>query len=151
MSKFKSGYHVGEIEIPTAALPDIIFMLLFFFMVTTILREEQKKLQYMIPSADQIKKIEKKTLVSEIIVGTPYDDNLGTEPKIQIDNRVIGTEDVARMIVEKREELPQYQQNQQIILLKADKDVEMGIIMDIQQELRKANSRKVVFATLNQD
>lgn len=26
-------------DIPTAALPDIIFMLLFFFMVTTVMRE----------------------------------------------------------------------------------------------------------------
>ncbi|MFA0963046.1 ExbD/TolR family protein [Roseivirga sp. BDSF3-8] len=28
-------------EIPTSALPDIIFMLLFFFMVTTVMKEDE--------------------------------------------------------------------------------------------------------------
>ncbi len=38
MAKFKKSSGTSQ-EIPTAALPDIIFMLLFFFMVTTVLRE----------------------------------------------------------------------------------------------------------------
>ena len=148
MSKFKSNYKIGEIEIPTAALPDIIFMLLFFFMVTTVPRVEDKKMKYMIPDAEQIKKIEKKSLVSEIIIGYPVGQRLGVEPKIQIDNRFVNKKDIIRVILEKRMELPDYQQNQQIVLLKADKAVQMVIIMDLQQELRKANTRKIVYATL---
>lgn len=40
MSKFKKKTGTSE-NIPTSALPDIIFMLLFFFMVTTVLREQE--------------------------------------------------------------------------------------------------------------
>ena len=38
MAKFGKKSNTSQ-DIPTAALPDIIFMLLFFFMVTTVLRE----------------------------------------------------------------------------------------------------------------
>ena len=38
MAKFRKKSNTSQ-DIPTAALPDIIFMLLFFFMVTTVLRE----------------------------------------------------------------------------------------------------------------
>ncbi len=35
MSKFKKKANTSQ-DIPTSALPDIVFMLLFFFMVTTV-------------------------------------------------------------------------------------------------------------------
>ena len=38
MAKFGKKSKTSQ-DIPTAALPDIIFMLLFFFMVTTVMRE----------------------------------------------------------------------------------------------------------------
>ena len=38
MAKFGKKSNTSQ-DIPTAALPDIIFMLLFFFMVTTVMRE----------------------------------------------------------------------------------------------------------------
>ena len=40
MAKFKKKTSTSQ-EIPTSALPDIIFMLLFFFMVTTVMREQE--------------------------------------------------------------------------------------------------------------
>ena len=57
----------GLPAVNTAALPDIVFMLLFFFMVTTVMRETELKIQNpKLPSADQVKKLEKKSLVSYI-------------------------------------------------------------------------------------
>ena len=63
MSKFKKKTKTSQ-EIPTAALPDIIFMLLFFFMVTTVLRETTIKVEQRLPSAEQLTKLKRKSLVS---------------------------------------------------------------------------------------
>ena len=46
-----------ETEIPTASMPDIIFMLLIFFMVTTVLRE-YSGLPISLPKAKRIEKVQ---------------------------------------------------------------------------------------------
>ena len=43
-------------DIPTASMPDIIFMLLIFFMVTTVLRE-YSGLDVELPKAKRIQKL----------------------------------------------------------------------------------------------
>jgi len=51
---------------------------------------------------------------------------------------------------QKRDELPEYHKDQLIVMLKADESVSMGVISDIQQELRKSKARKVLYRTLNE-
>ena len=46
-------------DIPTASMPDIIFMLLIFFMVTTVMREFEG-LDIVLPNAETIEKLESK-------------------------------------------------------------------------------------------
>ena len=55
----------------TSSLPDIIFMLLFFFMSVTSMKEVTYKVQFTVPSATELTKLEKKSLVRYIYVGTP--------------------------------------------------------------------------------
>ena len=50
-------------EIPTASMPDIIFMLLIFFMVTTVLRE-YSGLPISLPKAKRIEKLKSKTYIT---------------------------------------------------------------------------------------
>jgi hypothetical protein len=69
MAKFKKKSSTSQ-DIPTAALPDIIFMLLFFFMVTTVLRESTIMVKQSIPKATQLRKLEQKKLVSYLYVGS---------------------------------------------------------------------------------
>ncbi|MGC9352414.1 MAG: ExbD/TolR family protein, partial [Mariniphaga sp.] len=68
MSKFRKS---GEKELPpisTASLPDIVFMLLFFFMVSTTMREVTYMVDITLPTATELSKLEKKSLVSYIYV-----------------------------------------------------------------------------------
>ena len=53
-------------EIPTASMPDIIFMLLLFFMVTTTMREVEVLVDYRLPDAEALEKIENKNARDEI-------------------------------------------------------------------------------------
>lgn len=82
MSKFKKKSGGGTPAISTASLPDIVFMLLFFFMVTTVMREVTLKVKNEKPFATEIKKLERKSLVTYLYVGKPkdaYAPQLGTE------------------------------------------------------------------------
>ncbi|MCK7524357.1 MAG: biopolymer transporter ExbD [Ignavibacteriales bacterium] len=67
--KFEKKRANTKQEIPTASMPDIIFMLLLFFMVTTTMREVEVFVNYSLPEAKAIEKIENKRLISYIWVG----------------------------------------------------------------------------------
>ena len=66
MAKFrkKGGRKVSGLS--TASLPDIVFMLLFFFMSVTSMKETDYKVKIKLPAATEVKKLEKKSLVSYI-------------------------------------------------------------------------------------
>ena len=90
MSKFSKGKKKKEPGISTAALPDIVFMLLFFFMVTTVMRETEMLVDNTHPQATEVKKLERKSLVSYIYIGSPRGLNrkkqFGTKAKIQLND-----------------------------------------------------------------
>ena len=148
MSVFKTKYINRQTSISTAALPDIIFMLLFFFMVTTVLRKSDENLKYKIPSAEQLKQIDQKSLITQISIGMPKDiEKFGIEPRIEAEGKLLDLKEIVPFILKEKDELPVYSRDQIIILLKADEDVPMGIVSDVKQELRKANARRIIFAT----
>lgn len=148
MSKFKKKTK-AETNIPTSALPDIIFMLLFFFMVTTVLREQEILVEQKIPQATQLQKIQKKTLISYLYVGQPKNTSLyGSEPRIQANDVLINTSDIVLWVNQQKDNLSEAERDQIWISLKADRDVKMGPISDIQFELREADARKLMYASV---
>jgi biopolymer transport protein ExbD len=151
MGKFSKKKDSGTPAISTASLPDIVFMLLFFFMVATVMRENgEKKVIVRIPSADQVKKIEKKGLVSFIYVGKPipkYQAKYGTEPRIQLNDAFADVTEVGPFVLKEKEAKREEEKPLMITSIKADEDVGMGIITDIKEELRKVNALKVNYST----
>ncbi|MBD3628980.1 MULTISPECIES: ExbD/TolR family protein [Cyclobacterium] len=148
MSKFKKKTK-AETNIPTSALPDIIFMLLFFFMVTTVLREQEILVEQKIPQATQLQKIQKKTLISYLYVGKPKNTSMyGSEPRIQANDVLINTSDIVLWVNQEKDNLSEAERDQIWISLKADRDVKMGPISDIQFELREADARKLMYASV---
>ncbi|WP_375577619.1 biopolymer transporter ExbD [Marivirga tractuosa] len=148
MSKFKKKTNASQ-EIPTSALPDIIFMLLFFFMVTTVLRETEIKVEQKIPKAEQMKKIERKSLVSYLYIGKPKQtEKFGGEAKIQANDVFIEPRDVLLWVAKEKDKLSEVERDKITIAMKVDSEAKMGIISDVQQQLRKANARKLMYNTL---
>ena len=147
MHKFKKKQK-AEPEIPTSALPDIIFMLLFFFMVTTVLRETTINVQQRIPKATELRKLQRKSLVSYLYMGTPQNISMfGGEPKIQANDVFIEVKDVIMWIEKEKSKLDEVERDQITIAFKVDENVKMGLISDVQMELRKANARKLMYST----
>ena len=131
--KFEKKRASTKQNIPTASMSDIVFMLLLFFMVTTTLREVDVLVSYKLPEAEAIEKIENKRLVSYLWVGN--------DGRIQINDNLVKLEEVRTIMYSKRIDLPNV-----IISLRVDKNSDMGIVTDIQQELRKASCLRINYS-----
>ena len=124
-----------KIGIPTASLPDIIFQLLIFFMVSTVLREFTG-LKVSLPEASKIEKLPTKRHVTTIWVdrfNNIVDDDVTVKQVTEL----------RTIVYNKLAADPQL-----IVSLRVDKDADMGIISDIQQELRKANALRINYSAL---
>lgn len=150
MGKFRKD---GDKDLPainTSALPDIVFMLLFFFMVSTTMKEVDMKVKILIPQATEIKKLEKKSLVSYIYVGEPqrnFAKVLGTEPRIQLNDAFAGVDDIGDYIEAERGKRDEKEVPFMTTSLKVDEDTKMGIISDIKQELRRVSALRINYST----
>lgn len=124
-----------KIGVPTASMPDIIFQLLIFFMVTTVLRE-YSGLQVSLPGAKKIEKLESKRNVSTIWIDR--------QNRIVCDDVTIkDIKELRTVAYNKLVEQPRL-----VMSLRVDKDADMGIVIDVHQELRRANTLKVNYSAL---
>ncbi len=85
-----------------------LFMLLFFFMVTTVMRETNLKVTVIIPEATEVKKLEKKSLVSFIYIGKPHSNlqkTFGSEPRIQLNDAFATLGDIRDFVTSEREQM----------------------------------------------
>ena len=127
-----------KIAVPTSSMPDIIFQLLIFFMVTTVLRT-YSGLKVQLPDAEKIEKLPSKRHVSTIWID-------------QKNNVVI--DDVSVKDISNLENIVWNKLNvdfQLKISLKVDKGAEMGKLIDVQQEIRKAydpNAARIVYSAI---
>ena len=150
MSKFKRKGKGGMPAISTASLPDIVFMLLFFFMVSTVMRQTELKIKVNVPQATEVKKLERKSLVSYIYVGSPragYVPIYGTEPRIQLNDVFAKVSDIQDYISAERDARDENEVPFMTTSLKVDEYTKMGIVTDIKQELRKCNALKINYST----
>ena len=146
MSKFKKRKK-GMPGISTASLPDIVFMLLFFFMVTTVMRETDLKIRKpQLPKANQVKKLERKSLVSYIYVGKSKDGTPGD--KIQLNDKISSIKDIKSFVFAER--APHSEEEIKLLTtsIKADVNANVGTITDIKLELRDVNALKINYSTL---
>jgi len=129
--KFEAKTKVSS-DIPTASMPDIIFMLLIFFMVTTVLREYEG-LNVFLPQARRIERLETKRHVSYIFISK---DGL-----ISIDDKIIPLNNVKHVMYEKRVADPQL-----TVSLKSDQNTLMELLSSMHDELREADALKINYS-----
>jgi biopolymer transport protein ExbD len=144
MSHFSKKAASTKQEIPTASLPDIIFMLLIFFMVTTVLRETTIQVRTTLPRAEALTKIEQKRLVSYVYIGPrKLEDNRLGEEAVQIDDALI--EDIGNVRTIMYNKL--VEQPKLIVSLRVDEESTMGTLIDVQQELRQAGTLRINYSS----
>lgn len=150
MGKFRNNDSKEVPAINTSALPDIVFMLLFFFMVTTTMKDTELKVRITKPEASEIKKLEKKSLVSYILVGEPqlsYVKYFGTEPRLQLNDAFAEVKDIGDYIEAERQKRDEKEVPFMTTSLKIDENTKMGIVTDIKQQLRRVSALKINYST----
>ena len=141
---FKKKAASTKQEIPTASMPDIIFILLVFFMVVTVMRTTDMLVLLRIPQAEAVEKIDQKRLIQYVYVGPELMPGGGQgDPAVQVDDAIV-------------RELPQLRQlmyarlrsePRTIVSMRVDKEIETGVLYDVQQELREAEALRVNYST----
>lgn len=115
-------------------------------MVSTTMREVTLMIQNNLPEATQIAKLEKKSLVSNIYIGKPtmqFQKAYGTEPRIQLNDKFATLQDLGAFVAAEREARKEEERNSITNNLKVQSETTMGIVTDVKQELRKANSLRI--------
>lgn len=154
MSKFKKKKSGGTPGISTASLPDIVFMLLFFFMTATTMKDSDLKIENILPKANQTAKLHKKQYIMYIYAGKPserYRNTLGGSDRIQMGDKIAQVSEIRNFIITERATRNSEDEKYLTASLKIDKNVKMGLVQDIKQELRKVEQLKVNYTTSQGD
>lgn len=146
MSKFNKGEKRGMPELNTSSLPDLVFSILFFFMCITHMREDNPLVYVNTPRADQVVKLENKSLVTTVLVGRPKDKKYGVESRIQFNDDFLELENVVPKMTQARQSMKEADQPKMQVSLKIDKDTKMGIVTELKTQLRKAQTLKIIYS-----
>jgi biopolymer transport protein ExbD len=111
------------------------------------------------PTASEIQKLEKKSLVATIYIGNPKSENENTLPpgkvSVQLNDQTVKQEnfakDVRDFIAVEKESRNEEDKNKLTFSIKADKDIQMRYINMIKVELRTNNALKINYATLKKE
>jgi len=150
MAKFANRKGKDEMpKINTSSMPDVIFMMLFFFMCVTSMRTTDKMVDVKVPEATEIAKLERKDLTSYIYVGAPtrpLQALYGTDSRIQLNDSFKSVNDIRDFVASEREKMSEADRQFMTVSFKVDRDVRMGIVSDIKQELRRSSALKINYS-----
>ena len=135
-------------ELNTSSLPDLIFSILFFFMIVTSMREQEVKVQVELPSGTELTKLERKSAITNIYIGTPMNNKESQEAGIQLNDRQLSRREVNNLksyIVEEKERLGNKAAKMKVAL-KIDNNIDMGLLSDVKMQLRKAYALQIVYS-----
>jgi biopolymer transport protein ExbD len=152
MGRFRKSASTTS-QIPTAALPDIIFILLFFFMVATKPKKMEPLVSTQIASATQIEDIDKDRQQIDLFLGFPKNTaQFGNEPLVEIAGKVIKVKQVSQLIKEEINKLPMSKRNPKeiFVYLTVDKGVKQGILYDVKEELKNVGVRSIIYSVKKQ-
>ena len=147
MGKFTKSGGREMPELNTSSMPDLVFAILFFFMVTTTMRSEDLMVKMKLPTATEVQKLEKKSLVTYINIGPPMDAKFGTGTQMQLNDKFAEIEDIQDYIAQEKSSLSESDQQLMTVSIKADEETRMRYISDVKQALRKAYALKISYSS----
>ena len=148
MSKFGNKEKAEMPELNTSSLPDLIFSILFFFMIVTSMREQEVKVQVELPKGTELTKLERKSAITNIYIGTPMNNKESQEAGIQLNDRQLSRREVNNLkayIVEEKERLGSKAAKMKVAL-KVDNNIDMGLLSDVKMQLRKAYALQIFYS-----
>jgi len=152
MARFKQKNQRTTPGLNTSSMSDIIFMFLFFFMVISTMRESNIFVKVILPQGTEIQKLEKKSLNSNIYIGSPINEKkFGSAPRIQLNDQFAEVKDIKAFIESERAARDEFDVPLLTTTIKCDKNVKMGDVTDIKEELRKVGALKIIYAATRRE
>ena len=146
-----------EHEMPglnTSSLPDLIFTVLFFFMIVTHMRQVTLKVAYQAPQGKQLTRLTKKSAVSYIYIGQPVSGLAGSAANdssrvcVQLNDKLATPAEVMDYVLAEKRRMSAEDQRQMTVSIRADRQVPMGVVMDVKQALRQAKVLRVNYSAV---
>jgi len=129
MIRKRSGHVVPAQEIPTASLADISFLLLIFFLSTTMFAVE-RGIPLVLPGAGSATVKVKRSSVAVV--------RANADGTIEVDKEPVSLGRLRTIIEEKLTE-----NSDLVVVLETHPDSEYGLMVDILDELRLADARRI--------
>jgi len=114
-------------------MADISFLLLIFFIVSTVFVQYRPEYPPDIPEAASVELLKNKRNIANLWISA---DGI-----IQIDSALVNMDGVAPTLLRKLQANPQL-----IVLIKSDQRAKYGVVSDVIEELRRANTLRISFA-----
>lgn len=149
MGKFNKAGGREMPELNTSSLPDLVFAFLFFIMMVTTMREVTLKVEFRAPSATELQKLEKKSLVTFLYVGKPTQEfraKMGSETRLQLNDQFAEIDEIEDYIAQEKSSMKEEDQPFMTVSIKADRETKMGVITDVKQALREAYALKISYS-----
>ena len=131
--KFESKQK-AQSGIPLSSLPDIVFLLLIFFMVSSVFKEFSG-IPVRLPQARKIEKLQGKRDIAYLWISR--------DGQISVDDKFVDLKDISKIMYQKRID-PLHPLK--VVSMKIDKDTEMGVVTDVQEELREADALNINYS-----
>jgi len=121
-----------NVEIPSASLSDIVFLLLIFFLVTTSI-DTEKGLDLVLPPPGDVEiEISKKNIANLLI---------NAQGQVLLDNELVEMSEIARLVKDMI-----FENEKLIISLKTDKETKYDTYVDVLDQLKKAEAKRISLA-----
>jgi biopolymer transport protein ExbD len=121
-----------SVDIPSASLSDIVFLLLIFFLVTTAIDSEKGLDLVLPPPNEETIEIAKKNITNLLI---------NAQGQVLLDNEIVEIEDISRIIKDKI-----FENELLIVSVKTDKDTKYDTYIDVLDQLKKAEAKRISLA-----
>lgn len=131
--KFESKQK-AQVGIPLSSLPDIVFLLLIFFMVSSVFKEFSG-IPVRLPNARKIEKLQGKRDIAYLW--------LSKDGSVSIDDHFVAMNAISKIMYKKRID-PMHPLK--LVSMKIDKESEMGLVTDVQEELREADALNINYS-----
>ena len=146
MAVFKKKSKANQ-EVPTSALPDIIFILLFFFMTATKVKTEAPAVRVDYSKGTQLNELDRLATTFYVYIGIPKNVAQGSFAKVQLNGAFVNPKKVGTLILDKLQDLPSNKRvkSKITIVVELDKNVAMGKVIDVQESVRKAGFLNIMY------
>lgn len=135
-------------EMNTSSLPDLIFTILFFFMMVTTMREVTIKVENEMPQGTELEKLEKKSLVTHIYIGSPkpeFSKRMGKAARVQLNDRFMENPREIRDYINSECDRTNTAREERRFSIKADLNAPMNTVTQVKEQLRMANARRISY------